>query len=262
MVRRGFLAAPLLALGGCSLGGIADALTPRAGYTLTRDVAYGPHPRHRMDIYETGARGPLMVFIHGGEWKSGDKSLYRFVGQAFAARGFDCAIPNSRLYPEARFPVFVEDAALAVRHLARPVVLCGHSSGAHVAMLLALDRRWGPMPRGAIGLAGPYDFLPLDDPLHDDILGNPAGLAATQPITFAHGEGPPLLLLTGDADTTVRPRNTTALAAARRAAGGVVREVHYPGVGHLGILTSLAAMLRPLGPPVLDDIADFVRGLA
>lgn len=261
-MRRALLRAPLLGLSGCSLSGIADALTPRGGYTLTRDLAYGPDPRHRMDLYETGAGGPLLVFIHGGEWRQGDKSLYRFVGQAFCARGFDCAIPNFRLYPQVRFPAFIEDVALALRHLGRPVVLCGHSSGAHVAMLLALDRRWGPAPRGAIGLAGPYDFLPLDDPMHEAILGNPAGLAATQPINFAHGEGPPLLLLTGDADTTVRPRNTVALAAARRAAGGVVREVHYPGVGHIGILTPLAALLRPLGPPVLDEIAEFVHGLA
>lgn len=259
MVGRRALALAAL-LPGCSAAGLSDALTPRGGYTLTPNLAYGPLPRHRYDLYETGAGGPLVVFIHGGEWRQGDKAMYRFVGQAFCARGIDCAIPNFRLYPEVRFPDFVADAALALRHLNRPMVLCGHSSGAHVAMLLALDPAWRVAGlRGAIGLAGPYDFLPLDDPLHERILGNPVGLAATQPINFAHGAGPPLLLMTGDADTTVRPRNTVALAAARRAAGGVVREVHYPGMGHIGIIAALSAPLRPFRPPVLDEMAGFVR---
>ena len=259
MVGRRALALAAL-LPGCSAAGLNDALTPRGGYTLTPDLAYGPLPRHRYDLYETGARGPLVVFLHGGEWREGDKGMYRFVGQAFASRGIDCAIPNYRLYPQVRFPDFVEDAALALRVINRPMVLCGHSSGAHVAMLLALDPAWRVPPlRGAIGLAGPYDFLPLDDPLHERILGNPAGLAVTQPINFANGAGPPLLLMTGDADTTVRPRNTTALAAARRAAGGVVREVHYPGMGHVGIIAALSVLVRPFQPPVLDEMAGFVR---
>ncbi len=264
MVRRGALALAAL-LPGCSLGDVGNALTPRGGYTLTPDITYGPLPRHRYDLYETGARGPLVVFIHGGEWREGDKNLYRFVGQAFCSRGIDCAIPNYRLYPEVRFPSFVEDAALALRHIDRPMVLCGHSSGAHVTMLLALDPTWRAPPlAGAIGLAGPYDFLPLDNPLHERILSNPAGLAATQPINFvrnfqAGGDGPPLLLMTGDADTTVRPRNTVALAAARRAAGGSVTEVHYPGMAHVGIIAALSVLLRPFRPPVLDEMAGFVR---
>ena len=259
--RRALLAAPLA---GCSSAGLSDALTPRAGYTRTDDIAYGPHPRHRLDLYETGARGPLILFIHGGEWRQGDKNIYRFVGQALCSRGFDCAAINYRLFPEVRFPDFVEDAALAVRHMNRPLILMGHSSGAHVAMLLALDPRWlagAPPLLGGIGLSGPYDFLPLDDPLHDAILNNPLGLAATQPINFARRPGPPLLLIHGDADTTVRPRNTTALAAARRAVGGVVREVHFPGVGHSGTITALAAILRPFSVPVLDEIEGFARGL-
>lgn len=255
-------------LAGCSSAGLSDFVTPRGGYTVTADIAYGPLPRHRLDLYETGQGGPLVTFIHGGEWRQGDKNMYRFVGQALCARGFDCAVVNYRLFPEARFPGFVEDVALAVRHLARPMFIMGHSSGAHVAMLLALDRRWlaGARGQGAavpvlggIGLSGPYDFLPLDDPLHDAILRGPLGLPATQPINFAAGAAPPLLLITGEADTTVRPRNTAALAAARRAAGGVVREVRYPGTGHIGTITALAALLRPFGPPVLDEIDGFVR---
>lgn len=265
MVRRGVLALtallPACALAGCSLADLAGALTPRGGYSITPDIAYGPLPRHRYDLYETGMGGPLVLFIHGGEWRQGDKADYRFVGQALCARGIDCAIANFRLYPEVGFDGFMADTALCLAGLRRPLVLCGHSSGAHVAMLLALDPRWrgDAVLRGAIGLAGPYDFLPLDNPLHAAILANPLGLEATQPIRFAQGPAPPLLLMTGDADTTVMPRNTTALAAARRAAGGAVREVHYPGLGHIGIIAALAAALRPFSPQVLDEMAGFVR---
>ena len=267
--RRGaFTLAGAALLPGCSTAGLSDLVTPRGGYTVTPDIAYGPLPRHRLDLYETGRGGPLVLFIHGGEWRQGDKSMYRFVGQALCARGFDCAVINYRLFPETRFPGFVEDAALAVRHLARPMVIMGHSSGAHVAMLLVLDPRWlagapmGSVVQGGIGLSGPYDFLPLDNPLHDAILNGPMGLPATQPINFAAGPAPPLLLITGETDTTVRPRNTAALAAARRAAGGVVREVRYAGVGHSGTITALAALLRPFSVPVLDEIEAFTRQVA
>ncbi len=259
-MRRGLLALAAL-LPGCSLADLSDALTPRDGYSLTPDIAYGPLARQRYDLYATGAGGPLVLFIHGGEWRQGDKAMYRFVAQALASRGIDCAIANFRLYPEVRFEGFMGDAALCLAALDRPLVLCGHSSGAHMAMLLALDARWrgAARVRGAIGLAGPYDFLPLDNPLHEAILSNPRGLEVTQPIRFAGGVAPPLLLMTGDADTTVMPRNTTALAAARRAAGGVVREVQYPGMGHIGIIAALAAPLRPFSQPVLNEMAEFTN---
>ena len=274
--RRALLAAGAAAtLPGCSPARLAAGLTPQGGYTVQRDLAYGPLPRHRVDLYtpeDAAADAPLIVFLHGGAWRNGSKDTYGFLGEAFASRGIVTAVPNYRLYPEVRFPAFVEDAALAMAwadgapDLPRgPRVVAGHSAGAHIAMLLALDRRWldamGAAPlAAAIGIAGPYDFLPLRrGGFLADLFGG-TDRTETQPITFAARPGPPLLLQHGLADRTVLPEQSERLAARRRAAGYPVRVTTYADVGHIGIIGALLAPLRPVAPPVLADIADFVRG--
>ncbi|MBP0464136.1 alpha/beta hydrolase [Roseomonas sp. PWR1] len=273
---RRALPAAAVALAGCDAAALADRLTPRLGYAQRVDLAYGPLPRHRLDLYlPDGMRAdsPLLVFLHGGGWRSGSKDLYRFVGEAFATRGFATAIPNYRLYPEVAFPGFVEDAARAMAWLAvapglpaGPRVAVGHSAGAHIAMMLALDARWlqaagAPLPAGAVGLAGPYDIMPLRRGGRLAAVFGGENRPETQPIAFADRPGPPMLLLHGMADATVAPEQSERLAARRRAAGFPVRLVTYGDVGHVDILGSLAAPLRGIAPPVLRDIADFVTEL-
>ncbi|CAH0253978.1 alpha/beta hydrolase [Roseomonas sp. CECT 9278] len=269
--RRALLAAGgALALPGCSAERIAAALTPTGGYSVRRDIAYGPLPRHRVDVYApdaAAADAPLVVFLHGGGWRNGSKDTYGFLGEAFASRGIATAVPNYRLYPEVRFPAFVEDCALAMGwagsapDLPRgPRVLAGHSAGAHIAMLLALDPRWMVAPpAGVVGIAGPYDFLPLRrGGFMADLFGG-TDRVETQPITFADRPGPPILLLHGLADRTVLPEQSERLAARRRAAGYPVQVVTYADVGHIDIIGSLLAPLRVVAPPVLGDIAGFVQ---
>jgi acetyl esterase/lipase len=274
--RRALLATGgALALPGCSAARLAQALTPQDGYAVRRDIAYGPLPRHRLDLYTPdsgGAEAPLIVFLHGGAWRSGSKDTYGFLGEAFASRGFATAVPNYRLFPEVRFPGFVEDCALAMAwadtapDLPRgPRVLAGHSAGAHIAMLLALNARWldavgAAPPAAAIGIAGPYDILPLRRGGYLADLFGGIDRSETQPITFADRPGPPLLLQHGLADRTVLPEQSDRLATRRRAAGHPVQVVTYADVGHIDIIASLAAALRPVAPPVLGDIAAFVRG--
>ncbi|MCB1885331.1 MAG: alpha/beta hydrolase [Geminicoccaceae bacterium] len=227
-------------LGGCSGVDLVDALTPRGGYALEGDLAYGPGPRQRIDLYtpdEVAADVPLVVFFYGGRWQAGEKAGFRFVAQAFAARGYPVALPDYRLYPEARWRGILDDGAAAIAFLAartnRPIVVVGHSAGAYIAAMLALDQARlevaGVSPcrvAGGIGLAGPYDFLPIEE---DDIKGvfGP-GLAEpeTQPVTFVDANDPPMLLATGTDDETVRPRNTASLAARLRAAGAEQVERH------------------------------------
>jgi acetyl esterase/lipase len=270
--RRALIAAGgALALPGCSPARIAQALTPSEGYAVRRDIAYGPLPRHRVDLYtpEAGAAdAPLLVFLHGGAWRNGSKDTYGFLGEAFASRGIATAVPNYRLYPEVRFPDFVADCALAMGwaqeapDLPRGArVLAGHSAGAHIAMLLALDPRWlAVKPAAVVGIAGPYDFLPLRrGGFLADLFGG-TDRTETQPITFGGNPGPPMLLLHGLADRTVLPEQSERLAARRRAAGHEARLVTYADVGHIDIIGSLLAPLRPVAPPVLGDIAGFVHG--
>ena len=279
--RRALLAAGSALLSACSPLGLINALTPAdaGGRLAATGLAYGPDARHRLDIYvpeSDAGRAPVMVFFYGGGWNSGERADYAFVGRAFAAQGFVTVIPDYRLVPQVRFPTFVEDGALALRwvrgHIAghggdpSGVVLAGHSAGAYNAMMLALDRRFlaraGLPPgfvRSAAGLAGPYDFLPLDDPRSIAAFGDYPRLAETQPVSFAGARAPRVFLATGDEDETVRPRNSVSLAAKLRAVGAPVELRTYPGLGHAGILLALNAGFRSRAP-VLADIVRFARG--
>lgn len=258
----------------CSGSAFVNALTPRSGYTVERGIAYGEGPRRRLDLYmpdDAGPDAPVLVFLYGGGWDSGDRAMYRFVGQAFAARGYVTVIPDYRIYPEVLWPGFLDDGAAAVVWAQEnapsrgPLLLAGHSAGAYNAAMLALDRRWleaqgaSPAALAAVaGLAGPYDFLPLQDEDLKIIFGPEEERPRTQPINYVDGSGPPMLLVTGGGDTTVDPANSTRLAERIRQKGGTAEVKVYDRVGHIAIVGALAAPLRHLAP-VLDDMDRFFR---
>ena len=282
--RRALGGMGLLLATGCSPARVLNDLAPQR--LVAEGVAYGEGRRRTLDVYAPdrppGARpAPVIVFLYGGGWKDGTKGTYRFVGGALASRGAIVVIPDYRLYPQVRYPDFLRDCAAAVRWAAEharlvaesrspdrgtatpePVFLLGHSAGAYNAAMLAFDTRWlgaeGLVPRealrGLVGLAGPYDFLPLDTAELASIFGG-ADRVDTQPITYAGGNGPPALLCAGSADTTVRPANTLRLAARIRAAGGFAEERIYPGVNHVEIIGAMAAPLRFLAPSLRDTLA-------
>ena len=278
------LAALPAACCGCSPTGLANALTP-GGYRRVADLPYGTLPRQRLDLYlpaDTKAEAPLVVFFYGGNWRQGSREDYTFLAQALTARGMAVAVPDYRLYPEARWPDFLEDGALAVAWLhgergraagAPPQGACfamGHSAGAYTAAALAYDPRWldaAGLPggrsalAGCIALAGPFDWTPRDEPLATIFAPAPGGRLDAAPSDAALAGAPPALLLHGDADRTVGPHHSVRLAERLRAAGGVPELRLYPGLGHIGIVAAFAAPLRALGlegAPVLEDVAAFV----
>lgn len=256
--------------------GLLNAVAPRAGVRVLAGLRYGPGPRHLADAYLPaggGGRAPVVVFFYGGSWAGGERGWYRFVAAALAAQGVLAVVPDYRVYPQVRFPAFLEDAAAAVAHVraAAPrfggdparMVLMGHSAGAHIAAMLALQPGWlAAAPAGVIGLAGPYDFLPLETPLLQGVFGPEAQWPQTQPVNFASGSAPPMLLLSGGLDRTVLPRNTLRLAQRLRAAGAPVRARIYPLLEHTLLLGALARPLRAplawLGAPVLRDCLAFI----
>jgi acetyl esterase/lipase len=264
-------------LAACSPAALLDLAVPRAGYHVERDLAYGDDPRQKLDLYvpdKLAAPAPVLLFFYGGSWKGGSKSLYRAFGQAFASRGMIVAVADYRLYPQVRYPAFVQDGAQAFAWLQahaavhggdpNRLFLTGHSAGAYIAVMLAADPRYLKAAgaeltqvRGVIGIAGPYDFLPLTDEDLITIFGG-ANRRQTQPIDYIDGPRPPMLLATGTADSTVSPENTSRLAAKLRTFGSRVEEKHYPGAGHIGVLLSLAPGFRRR-TSLCQDMLSFVH---
>lgn len=241
----------------------------RAGVKITRGLAYGDNPRQMLDVYSpAGAdgRNPVIVFFYGGSWQWGARADYAFVATLLAAKKFVVVVPDYRLYPETRFPGFVEDSAAAANWVTAriaayggnggEVFLMGHSAGAYNAVMVALGAEVAPVA-GVIGLAGPYDFLPLKDPAIKAIFSGPSDIRDTQPITFAHADAPPMFLATGAADRVVLPRNTTALGAKLRQLGAVVETRIYPRLGHISLVLALLPYFSWRGS-VMKDVLEFI----
>lgn len=240
----------------------------------------GSHPRQNLVIW--GPKGdapdnvrPVLVFVHGGSWRSGMPGSYDFVARAFVERGFVVALAGYRLGPEGRYPAMLEDTARSVALVRREaarfgadpdrIVLAGHSAGAYNAAMIALERRWleseGVPPesiRGVVGLAGPYDFYPFDSESTVAAFAHAADPTSTQPIAHLRADAPPMLLIHGEQDTLVKPRNSRALANGLEAAGGRAETVFYPDMNHNDPLIALAAPWRTRRD-LADRIAAFAR---
>ena len=277
------LAAAILTVGGlvaCSPLTAINALSPKGASNSTLGLAYGSGPRFKLDVYRPAkvtSASPVVVFFYGGNWAAGERGDYAFVGRALAARGIVVVIPDYRLYPEVRYPDFLDDSAQAVAWTASNIsryggdpnklFLMGHSAGAYNAAMLALDARYlgqqGMAIRslaGWIGLAGPYDFMPIENKTVRPVFHFPNTPRQSQPINHTGGAMLPALLIAASKDKLVNPvRNTGGLAAKLRAAGVPVEEVYYDGVSHTTLLASISAPLRSLAP-TLDAIDAFIKG--
>ncbi len=256
----------------------ALALIDTAKSRVVRDVAYGHEARQKLDLYiprssNTPAR--VVVFLYGGNWNSGSREQYGFVGRALASQGILTVVADYRLSPQVTYPTFIEDSAQAVswtlKHIgeyggnARQIFVAGHSAGAYNAAMVALDPRWlakfdaSPAAlRGWIGIAGPYDFLPIVAESIKPAFLYPNTPVDSQPIRHVTAAAPPTLLITGSADTVVDPeRNSAGLAAALRAKHVPVQTVSLEGVGHGMLVGAFAPVLRSFFP-VLEEVSHFV----
>lgn len=270
------LGAATLAAGCSSLAFTVANLPARSGrFRRQADIAYGPADAQRLDVYApTAARdAPVIVFWYGGAWVKGSKDDYRFVGAALAESGYLAVVADYRLYPAVRFPQFVQDGALAVRWAAdharehggdpRRIFVAGHSAGAHLAAMLAVQPRWlqaaavdGGAIRGLIGLSGPYALEPNSAELNA-IFAAPFTPADWQPAAQVARGAPPALLLHGADDDIVWPRQAETMAAALRAVGVPVELEIYPGRGHADIVAALSEPGRSRAP-VREAISRFV----
>ena len=248
--------------------------------TVANDISvsrvYDPSHGLSLDVYRAPlAKGPapVVVFFYGGSWQSGRREYYQFVGEALSKRGVVVVIPDYRKAPEFVFPAFMEDAAAAtawaIAHASEfggdpaRVYLMGHSAGGQIAALLGTDAsylaRRGLRTKqlaGVIGLAGPYDFLPITDPAIRQVFGAEPGWPASQPLNFVDGDEPPFLLIHGASDKRVWPMNSEHLAARLRAAGEPVSLRIIPDTGHIGLVNGF---LSPRFSPVLQETIDWIK---
>ncbi len=263
----------------CSPLRIINALAPGSTYALTSGQAYGPNARQKIDVYQPNPPvpdAPVVVFFYGGSWTTGERADYLFAGEALASRGIVTLVADYRLSPEVRYPVFLQDSALAVKWAAdnaqrfggdpKKLYVMGHSAGGYNAAMVALDPRWlgavGMRPgqlAGFIGIAGAYDFLPIAIPEVQVAFNWPHTPPDSQPLWHASPAAPRTLLLAARNDTLVNPvRNTEGLSKKLRDAGVPVQTEMLDGVSHVTIIGSLAKPLRLLAP-VLDRVAEFVK---
>ncbi|MES2741196.1 MAG: alpha/beta hydrolase [Pseudomonadota bacterium] len=271
---------PLMAaLMACSPLGTINALASGRASQVSSDIAYGDNRRQRLDIYaprNDAASAPVLVFFYGGNWTEGKRADYAFVGHALAARGIVAVIADYRLYPEVHYPGVLEDSAAAVAWTVREIgryggdptrlFVMGHSAGAYNASMVALDptllAKHGLKPsslRGWIGLAGPYDFIPIENKTVRPVFYFPNTPKESQPINHVSAAAPPALLIAAQNDKLVNPvRNTGGMAAALRGKGAAVTEYYFGNVSHASLIGSLAGPLRMLAP-TLDTIVHFVE---
>lgn len=266
----------------CSPVKTLNAFVPSDGYQLHADIAYGNLARQKLDVYQPNIQGennqkkpPVVIFYYGGSWDSGDKGDYKFAAEAFTSNGFVTVVPDYRVYPEVVFPGLMADPASVARwvkdHIQEfggdpnRIFLAGHSAGAHIAVMLSLDDEYLAKEhlkptdfRGTIGLAGPYDFLPLKTDRLKAIFGPEDQRWKSQPIEYVTGKNQPMLLLVGLKDNTVWTHNTFNLAAKIKDKGGPVKVVEFTTYGHIDMAAKLAKPLRGNGD-LLKPIVDFIN---
>ena len=255
--------------------GFLNGITPSFSYKVSKDIAYGPHERHKLDIYRAkkpDAAKPLLVFVHGGGWRNGDKSMYKFLAQGFTKDGFDVAVPNYRLAPEAVYPDMLEDTALAVAKVSdtypnRPLVLMGHSAGAYNVLMMGLSPNYlaaDDVPlcqrvAGIISLAGPTGAIKLESPKYVAVFPNRFN-GKDGAINNVTGPAPPIMLAQGLEDDQVHPKNATELTAKIEARSGRITQELYEGASHNDMVKFLSRYFDG-GSTVKADIMSFIDGL-
>nr|WP_298931898.1 alpha/beta hydrolase [uncultured Erythrobacter sp.] len=259
-----------------------DRITGGSGDAVQLElVSTGDHPQQKLTVWgpetQSDAPRPVLVFFHGGSWRSGDPEDYGFVARAFVERGFVVVLGGYRLDEAGKYPAMLEDTASVVgwthREIAehggdpQRIVIAGHSAGAYNVVTAALDDKWlaaeGLAPSdiaGVIGMSGPYDFYPFDSDSTIAAFGDAPDPKATQPIAHLRGDAPPMLFLHGEKDTTVFPRNSRLLTKELTERGGEAQAVFYPEMDHSDPLISLAAPWRSRRD-LTDIMAEFAMAL-
>jgi arylformamidase len=226
------------------------------------DLPYGPGDRDRYDLFFADSGAPLVTYVHGGYWQSGDRKLYAFLAEGLNANGLTVAVPSYSLCPSVSVLDIVGQlrAFLAIlwkRTNAHPLVV-GHSAGGHLtAAMLATD--WSGVPdvpddlvRGGIAISGIFDLQPLVSTSINRALG--LDLQTAREASPRFWSPPPqrraLTAAVGAAESSEFLRQSREIVESWGAAGLETEYLEAPGTNHFTILDELTQPRSPLSKRV------------
>jgi acetyl esterase/lipase len=248
------------------------------GITVERNVTYTEGKpedadKHKLDIYRPAEPkdAPVLMFVHGGYWRQGDRAQYTFIGNRFAEAGYVVVIPSYRLMPANPHPAQIEDIAAAFdwtheyisKYGGDPnrIVVSGHSAGGHLASLLALDPKWlqrFKLPAGAIravvSLSGVYDVARVTG------FGDGATRTAASPVHYVRGDAPPFLIEYCQWDYPGLPAQARRMDADLRKAFVRSRLIYAAGENHISEVLDLAKDDNPVTSAMLKFMASVETG--
>lgn len=245
------------------LGGFAiNGLTPKKGYQTRSNIAYGSESRQQLDLYvsDIARSKSLIVFVHGGAWSRGDKSSYKFVGEAFARYGHDVAVINYHLAPDHIFPSYVNDLVVALNYLeanqnalgvsTSNIIMMGHSAGAfNIASLIyhpkTVDFKNKKNIKALIGIAGPYHFDYKGDSLAEHAFDQNVHYQHVMPYYFVDQNPIQHYLLLAEQDKLVKHSNTYDLEQQLKTYGNHCEVITIPKTGHISIMGSVSSLFSP-----------------
>jgi arylformamidase len=236
-----------------------DSAYVRSTLRCELDVPYGPGARHRIDLFPAEKARGTLVFLHGGYWRSLDKSVFSWLAASWVAAGVSVAMPNYRLAPHVSIEDIVEDAIAAsnwlflngVKHsiATQRVVLSGHSAGGHLAAAI-LATPWSRLKFdparivGGVPFSGVFDFAPLlQHSFNADLRLDPASAARLSLIDKKPAIAAPLVVAAGAAESSEFQRQSRDLAAAWAPQASLLL---LPGLNHFSIVDAFAERGQPL----------------
>ena len=235
----------------------AEAFRASLGSRARLDLAYGPAPRNRLDLFlPDAAPQGLAVFVHGGYWMAFDKSAWSHLAAGAVAAGWAVAMPSYTLAPEARITAITQEIAAAISHAATlvpgPIRLAGHSAGGHLVTRMTcasgpLDATTCARIAHVLSISGLHDLRPLRETAMNDTLRIDAAEArAESPALLDPRPGTRLTAWVGAAERPEFLRQTDLLANAWSLPGIAARAHHDPHRHHFDVIAGLADRLHPL----------------
>ena len=255
------------------------SFTPAATHPIIEraDIPYAadvPNGKHRLDVFvpSEARNAPVLIFIYGGDWHVHDRKDFSFLGRSLAAEGFVVVLPSYRVWPSANGSQMADDVARSIAwtvHHAheyggnpKSVILSGHSSGAHLAALIALDPQYlaryaipTSVIDGVIAISGVEDLRPLNGAIVFGAFGHtPDQRWNFSPLKYVHRGAPPFTLVCAQGDVPIFFVQGLYFLVALRAAGGSADLSTAPG--NHG--TEIIAAALPSNP-LHQRIVQFVR---